>query len=78
MLIAGYPAAFGNYSLKDKNGTFLNVNQYGLEKAKHIQSINSAKGIIYYKISTVPGQSGCPLVFGGVFVGIHNGGNGKQ
>ncbi len=77
MIIAGYPAAYGNYSLYNKNGTLKIVNQYGLEKAKHIQSINSAKGIIYYKISTVSGQSGCPLVFGGVFVGIHNGGNEK-
>ncbi len=56
----------------------MKIGQYGLKKDKHIQNIDDTRGIIYYNISTMPGQSGCPLVFGGVFVGIHNGDNGEQ
>ena len=33
------------------------------------------KGLIYYKISTDGGQSGCPLIYGGALIGTHNGGN---
>jgi hypothetical protein len=31
--------------------------------------------LIYYKISTEGGQSGSPLIYGGVLIGTHNGGN---
>jgi hypothetical protein len=46
-----------------------------LEKAGVIKSINKDKGLIYYSLSTESGQSGCPLIFGGTLIGIHNGGN---
>ena len=31
--------------------------------------------MIYYAISTVSGQSGCPLIFDDVLIGVHIGGN---
>ena len=31
--------------------------------------------IIYYEMSTLPGQSGAPIVFGNYYIGIHARGN---
>ncbi len=76
--IVGYPfnkAEFPNYTPLNMEATSFEIFQYGLKKAGAIREIKDERGLIYYSISTEAGQSGCPLIFGGSFIGTHSGGN---
>jgi V8-like Glu-specific endopeptidase len=59
LCIFGYPG-FGNY-VWNKDGTIREGYQRGLEK-KALKSIKN--NVLCYEISTLPGQSGCPVIAG--------------
>jgi hypothetical protein len=76
--VFGYPfhkSDFLNYTPLNVDQISFKIFQYGLKKAGAIRQINEETGLIYYSISTEAGQSGCPLIFGGSFVGTHSGGD---
>jgi hypothetical protein len=64
-----------NYTPLNMDEASLKIFQYGLKKAGAIRQVNEERGLIYYSISTEPEQSGCPLIFGGSFIGTHSGGD---
>jgi len=66
-----------NYQPLNEEGTHLRIFQYGLKRAKRVRKIDKDNLIIYYEMSTLPGQSGTPIVFGNSYIGIHARGNAK-
>ena len=77
LIILGYPAK-DNYkptTLQRKN---FNVDQFGAAETGKVKEVLLEKGEIKHKISTLPGQSGAPIILDdqGKFkiVGIHKGG----
>jgi V8-like Glu-specific endopeptidase len=47
--------------------------QYGLSRKKKIISIDHENCKIKYAISTLPGQSGSPVIFGENIIALHTG-----
>ncbi len=79
LLIYGYPfdKSLANYQPLNEEGTYFKIFQYGLKRKKRVRKINKDNMIIYYEMSTLPGQSGAPIVFGNSYIGIHARGNAK-
>jgi hypothetical protein len=40
-----------------------------------VRKIDKINMIVYYEMSTLPGQSGAPIVLGTYYIGIHARGN---
>jgi V8-like Glu-specific endopeptidase len=55
----------------------MQLYQYGLARDNRIVSVDSSAFKIEYGISTLPGQSGSPVVVGSRIIAIHNGGGKK-
>ncbi len=47
--------------------------QYGLSREGKVDSVDYESGAIKYIISTLPGQSGCPVINEVNIIGIHLG-----
>ena len=63
----------------DKYGEKIKLSQYGLARKNRIIDAASRDPRIRYGISTLPGQSGSPLVIDNTIIGIHEGGEiGKE
>jgi hypothetical protein len=72
--IFGYPSSYGNYLPLDEYGETFQLHQYGLAKKSDRISILDAKTFtIGYAISTLRGQSGCPVVADQQIIAIHTG-----
>jgi V8-like Glu-specific endopeptidase len=52
----------------------MTLNQYGMARKDRIVAIDPASFKIGYSISTLPGQSGSPVIAEGSIVAVHNGG----
>jgi V8-like Glu-specific endopeptidase len=81
--VYGYPydeTRYPNYSptIGDKSEKNFTIFQYGLERSSRIKQIKDTKDIVFYLISTHPGQSGSPLIFDRDYIGVHIRGNNKQ
>jgi V8-like Glu-specific endopeptidase len=50
------------------------IEQYGLTRKNRIVSVETKKRKISYSISTLPGQSGSPIVTNEKIVALHSGG----
>lgn len=55
-------------------GKRFRLNQYGQSGKDKIVGIDFAARRIEYAISTMPGQSGAPVISNGEIIAIHNGG----
>ena len=64
-----------NYEPLNEEGTHFRIYQYGLKSLKRVRKINKVNMIVYYEISTLPGQSGAPIVLDSYYIGIHARGN---
>jgi hypothetical protein len=75
----GYPYhdSLTNYTPHNKDETKIELWQYGLSRHGSVQSIDPKSGRIHYGISTLAGQSGCPLIANYYILGIHIG-SGKE
>ncbi len=51
-----------NYQPLDARGDQFRLNQYGLSRKNRIAKIDPSLNIICYKMTTMPGQGGSPVV----------------
>lgn len=84
--IFGFPCAYppdhagtirffqGNFDPLDLYGKKIQLYQYGLVRKDRITMIDTASFKIGYGISTLPGQSGCPVVINDSIIAVHVGG----
>ena len=79
------PDAFGNvrsfednFKPLDASGKRMKLYQYGLAREGRITVISAEQSKIGYEISTLPGQSGCPVVANGNYIAVHMGGDKAQ
>lgn len=71
--IYGYPNDdCSNYTPHDEDETQIQLYQYGLTKTGYVHSLEPP-GCVTYSISTLPGQSGCPIVCNNQIIGLHFG-----
>ena len=62
----------------NKQLTRLKLFQYGLSLPDSIIEFNPAEFKITYVVSTLGGQSGCPIVVDNQIIAIHTGANKKE
>ena len=76
LIICGYPE-INNYKPKNLQRT-LTVNQFGASDTGKVEKIVKKRSELQYRISTLPGQSGAPIIMRDndslKIVGIHKGG----
>jgi hypothetical protein len=60
--VYGYPPYKENYQKLDKLGERITLNQYGLTGKDSIVDIDPKTCSLQHSISTLGGQSGCPIV----------------
>ena len=60
LAIFGYPAS--NYKKVDKFKNIESVQQSGFIEEDRIVEIDSERGVIIHTLSTLPGQSGSPII----------------
>ena len=74
--IYGYPGE--EYRPMDKAGLKLSTSQLGLTKKERVVEQDVKAGSLFHKISTLPGQSGSPIILEGEdgqrIIGVHKGG----
>ena len=58
----------------DKWGDVINLTQYGQSRKHKILYFSLAEAKIHYAISTLFGQSGCPVVSDNKIIAVHCGG----
>lgn len=88
--VYGYPSAYypdhqgiirpykNNFEALDQYGKKILLYQYGLARSGRLVD-NVSQFKICYGISTLPGQSGSPVVIGNTIIAIHVGGEiGKE
>ena len=77
LIICGYPTT-NNYKPKNLQRKILIVNQFGASETGKVEKIFESRSDIWYQISTLPGQSGAPIIMrdnGSLkIVGVHKGG----
>ena len=61
-MVYGFPSFKENCDSLDEEGKRIKLYQYGLTRKNRIVNCDAAKCKIGYNISTLPGQSGCPVV----------------
>ena len=59
----------------DEEGIKLKLYQYGLTRKNRIIAIDALSFKLRYSISTLPGQSGCPVAVDNKIVAVHVGGD---
>ncbi len=73
--IFGFPSQYeDNYKSHDKFGNQMKLHQYGLARSNKIVGISLKDHRVSYGISTLGGQSGCPVVVDRKIIAIHIGG----
>ena len=77
LLIYGYPfdKSLINYEPLNEEGTHFRIYQYGLKRMKRVRKIDKVNMIVYDEMSTLPGQSGAPIVLDSYYIGMHTRGN---
>ena len=71
--IYGYPASKPNYEHLNKQLTKLKLFQYGLTLPNSIVEVDPSEFKITYDVSTLGGESGCPVVVDNQIIAIHTG-----
>lgn len=56
----------------------MRLYQYGLARANRISFIDTSRFKIGYKINTLGGQSGCPVIMDDSIIAVHVGGDKAQ
>ena len=69
--VYGYPHR-NNYKLLDEFGR-IKLSQFGLSLDRSIVSVEADKFVLSHRVSTLSGQSGCPVVVEDKVIAIHTG-----